>query len=125
METFRAWTALCKTHVERAPCNDTCCRLRTALSQLQIHAPFCLTPIYHYLPNICSRKTQKLQTVATYHVHNSVLSKAKQCSGTAATSLCQLGLLSGGNAPGGTADVCAPAQMGASLPALAFAGVPE
>lgn len=78
-----------------------------------------------YIPNICSRKPQELPMVVTYRVHNPIPSKAMQCSGTAATSLCQLGSLSGGNAPGGTADVCAPAQMGPSLPALAFAAVPE
>lgn len=78
-----------------------------------------------YLISVLEKTKQKLQTVFTFRDHNPAPRKAMQCSGTAATSLCQLGSLSGVNAPGGTADVCAPTQMGASLPALVFAGVPR
>lgn len=102
---------------------EACCTPKIPFCQLPSHlrpGAKCL-----YIPNICSRQTQKLQTVVTYRVHNPVPSKAMQCSCAAGRSLCQLGSLSGRNAPGGTADVCAPAQMDASLPALEFAGVPE
>lgn len=73
---------------------------------------------------ICSRKKekkkkQKLQTVVTYHFYSPTPSKAMQRRGTAATSLCQLGALSGGDAPGGTADVCTDGHFS---PALALAG---
>lgn len=124
MEIFRARTALCKTHVERAPRNEASCTPKTTFSPLWTHIPppFNTQEQNLSIPNICSRKTQKLPTVVTFRVHNPI--PAKQCSSTAATSLCQLGSLSGGDAPGGTADVCAPAQMGTSPPALASAGVP-
>lgn len=106
---------------------------RTPCSQLQTHVP--LSPWHPRtksppIPCICSRKQnktkiiKKLLSVVTYHVYSPVPSQAMQRGGTAATSLCQLGSLSGGNAPGGTADVCTPAQMGTTLPAPLLAGVP-
>lgn len=106
---------------------------RTPCSQLQTHVPL---SAWHPrtksppIPCICSRKQnktkiiKKLLSVVTYHVYSPVPSQAMQCGGTAATSLCQLGSLSGGNAPGGTADVCTPAQMGTTLPAPLLAGIP-
>lgn len=57
--------------------------------------------------------------MVTYHFYSPAPSKAMQRRGTAATSLCQLGALSGRDAPGGTADVCTDGHFS---PALALAG---